>query len=299
MGLRCSLLGHDFGETEVEREREEQGSEVVETVREIRTCGRCGETKLVSENTNVTTLERSNSGPSADAPASDGPATAAEAGADASPADSPAAAESGAAEPTAGGEDAEILDDAAPDPDADAPDAADAADADPVEDVVAEAEAAGPSAEEDDGVILDETDEQAAPDREYGQWPDSDDTGDPEAAGSPSAWPEQDGEDRGYDAELTDEGADVEFGGGLTPEVDPDEAGGAGGETVGAPDVGETGITSAGTAPSPDGPADTTEVDTEFFCPECEQITPADRSSLRAGDICPECKHGYITERER
>ncbi|WP_423985358.1 DUF7093 family protein, partial [Haladaptatus sp.] len=28
MGLRCSLLGHDYGESEIEREREEQGNEV-------------------------------------------------------------------------------------------------------------------------------------------------------------------------------------------------------------------------------------------------------------------------------
>ncbi|WP_418280435.1 DUF7093 family protein [Halorubrum sp. DTA98] len=57
MGLRC-LLGHDFDEPALEREREEDGNEVVTTVREVKTCARCGETQIVSENTEVTTIEQ-------------------------------------------------------------------------------------------------------------------------------------------------------------------------------------------------------------------------------------------------
>ncbi|MFA9515744.1 hypothetical protein ACERIT_00745 [Halopenitus sp. H-Gu1] len=57
MGLRC-LLGHDFGEPTVEREREEEGDQVVITVREIEECDRCGERRVVSENKEVTTLEQ-------------------------------------------------------------------------------------------------------------------------------------------------------------------------------------------------------------------------------------------------
>ncbi|QKY16576.1 hypothetical protein [Halorubrum sp. CBA1229] len=57
MGLRC-LLGHDFGEPELRREREEDGDEVVTTVTEVKTCARCGETQVVSENTEVTTMEQ-------------------------------------------------------------------------------------------------------------------------------------------------------------------------------------------------------------------------------------------------
>src|SRR6056297_688033 len=57
MGLRC-LLGHDFGEPELQREREEDGDEVVTTVKEVKTCARCGETQIVSENTEVTTMEQ-------------------------------------------------------------------------------------------------------------------------------------------------------------------------------------------------------------------------------------------------
>lgn len=56
MGLRCSLLGHSYGETTVEREREERGSEVVTVVREVESCQRCEETRVVSENKEVTSV---------------------------------------------------------------------------------------------------------------------------------------------------------------------------------------------------------------------------------------------------
>jgi len=57
MGLRC-LLGHNFGEPEVERDREEDGSEVVITVTEVKECRRCGERQVVSENKEVTSLDQ-------------------------------------------------------------------------------------------------------------------------------------------------------------------------------------------------------------------------------------------------
>ncbi|TKR25751.1 DUF7093 family protein [Natronomonas salsuginis] len=53
MGLRCSILGHAFEDAGVEREREEQGSEVVTTEREIEQCRHCGAERVVSENTEV------------------------------------------------------------------------------------------------------------------------------------------------------------------------------------------------------------------------------------------------------
>ncbi|MFB6068522.1 MAG: hypothetical protein ABEJ90_01175, partial [Halobacterium sp.] len=57
MGLRCSLLGHDYGESFVERDREERGNEVVVTERELQECARCGAEKISSENTEVRSLE--------------------------------------------------------------------------------------------------------------------------------------------------------------------------------------------------------------------------------------------------
>ena len=56
MGLKCSVLGHSFEPADFEREREEQGSEVVTVVREIERCVRCGEQRVVSESTEVTAV---------------------------------------------------------------------------------------------------------------------------------------------------------------------------------------------------------------------------------------------------
>ncbi len=57
MGLRC-LLGHDFGEPETERKRNEDGNEVVVTVREVKTCDRCGEKQVVSENKEIKSIDQ-------------------------------------------------------------------------------------------------------------------------------------------------------------------------------------------------------------------------------------------------
>lgn len=133
MGLRC-LLGHDFGEPELRREREEDGNEVVTTVTEVKTCARCGETQVVSENTEVTTLERltneataagSAAEPDPASPANE-PADLGEAGGEPNSGGAAAAAGKGDAE---GSDDAVIIDDG--------PDGAAAHDVD-------RAEAAGP-----------------------------------------------------------------------------------------------------------------------------------------------------------
>jgi len=54
MVLRCSLLGTTSA-TDVEREREELGGEVVVTVQDEE-CSRCGQRNVISENTEVTNL---------------------------------------------------------------------------------------------------------------------------------------------------------------------------------------------------------------------------------------------------
>lgn len=56
MGVRCSLFGCAYGDSDIEREREERGREVVLTVREYEVCTRCGDTRVISENTGVTSL---------------------------------------------------------------------------------------------------------------------------------------------------------------------------------------------------------------------------------------------------
>jgi len=369
MGLRC-LLGHDFDEPELQREREEDGDEVVTTVREVKTCARCGETQIVSENTEVTTMEQladeaaANAGGESDAGAAapptrdDSPSTegvagpGAASGGGASP--GPATADEGVAldeEPGSGSDDAVILDDgpaadeatgttgAGPASDGvdasadsgDPPNAAGASDSaagpDPADedtellDAGEGSESGGPpgvdaesdtvsggetDAESDDGVILDE-DEEPADDRERGAWPevDEEDAG----ADGATAWPDHGGEDEGFSAEVGEGGdADVEFGGGLTPEAaDGREEQESATEYVEAPDDGEgatfdaggeggTGIT-RGESPELETVGD--DAPTEYYCPECGMVRAADGSSMRAGDICPECKRGYVDERPR
>ena len=175
MGLRC-LLGHDFTEPEIERERKEDGDEVVTTVREVKTCVRCGETQVVSENTEVTTIEQltdqATNADATDADATDADATDADAttGVEADAAgltDTAAAAgassrSEGAARRSpsdagtvddADGDDGEILDDRSAVSDPDEPTGATA------DDVRADAavdDGAATDAATDDGVILDD-----------------------------------------------------------------------------------------------------------------------------------------------
>ena len=379
MGLRC-LLGHDFDEPELRREREEDGDEVVTTVTEVKTCARCGETQIVSENTEVTTMEqltdeaaagadaaiggpvRNGETPDADVesigsePRTDG--VVHDSGVDTFESESdidPAGVDDAAT----GDDDAVILDDTTDTP------KSEAAESDPTETDVTEGDPASTAedegaelldegvsttpddrpfqgeeggyeeypevesaetptsdeknAETDDGVILDEEAEPDA-DRERGAWPEVD--ADEGASADPTPWPEREGEDEGFSAEVgDDDGGAVEFGGGLTPEVadgtvdgnaedaeyveapehDPnagDAAVDAGTSTGGA--VSEDRIdegTEITRGESPDLGPSTSNVMTEYYCPECEMTRDADGNSMRAGDICPECKRGYVNER--
>lgn len=56
MGLRCTVFGHKWGDADTEREREEEGNEVVATVREVRTCRRCGAEDVLGTSKEVTSL---------------------------------------------------------------------------------------------------------------------------------------------------------------------------------------------------------------------------------------------------
>lgn len=56
MSLLCSLLGHDYGESIVENEREQAGGEVIFSVREYEECVRCGTRHVISENTRRATV---------------------------------------------------------------------------------------------------------------------------------------------------------------------------------------------------------------------------------------------------
>jgi len=53
MSLRCSLTGHEWGDKQVEIERDEREDEIALTEREYRVCERCGDRRVVAENTEV------------------------------------------------------------------------------------------------------------------------------------------------------------------------------------------------------------------------------------------------------
>jgi hypothetical protein len=260
MGLKCSVLGHKYGEASVERDREEQGSEVVITIREQETCERCGKTRIVSENKEVTSVET----PSdiagdvveAQAATNDEESDASDAGTEpatgqADDAVTPVfesendSADVGPVDPET--DDAEIMsgsddDVSSGDAELDEP-TTDVAVPGAEEDVVAETEP-----EEDDGVIIDSDDETPVEDeRAPGEWPEE---------------PGDDGDDWKPETVLGDDADEASE----QPEVEP---------------VAESAVT------VPDG---------EFFCEECGFSTPVESSSLRAGDFCPECHKGSLVQ---
>ena len=368
MSLRCSLLGHSFGEAEIEREREEQGSEVVVTVREFEECERCGERKTITENKEVTAIQSpapdleatesdagmtsesatapeastasesgttgatggssstgatgGGAGPSAGQ--SDGSTPSSSAASDATVGVETGAATDGEVTAAAGEDDAEIIGDstasggsssgtsasesasdpANPDDDADSGGESDPAEGDFEE---------GPSAADDDGVILDDADGSAdSSERTPGEWPEAETTHPADADDAPGEWPAvgREDSDEGYDAEPGGSGdADVQFGGGLTPEsapeVDEDEEVefvNAEGDALQSKDASRgrtelsSGISAGAEAPSMSGASEDPDVDAEFVCPECDYRQAVDGSSLRAGDICPECGRGYLAQ---
>jgi len=262
MSLKCSIFGCRWGDTEVEREREEDGSEVIITIRETETCSRCGDVRVVSENKEVTTLETA-----ADIVADDLADDSPEQSTGATPsgaADEPApAGEEPAPEEATGGEPATTIpdaesdavvtaDDAAPtggDPQEDVDDAVilDSGDNDPGE-TASSPEPEQPAVEQDQGAEIvgePETDaDEESGERDHGEWPEEPDDGDD--------WEQPTDIDHGVDEEPSG------FG------------------TVG----------NAVTVP-----------EGEFYCPECEYTTPVESSSLRAGDYCPECHRGSLEHR--
>ena len=154
MGLTCSLLGHAFDETDVDRDRSEQGSEVVTVVRELEVCSRCGETRVVSENKEVTSIVEPDDG---DDPVTGGPgASGIDAEAPAGPGGDEPPVES---EATAAASEVTSATRAVSD----------------AEQESTESEAAPDPSEEDAEILDDDTEE---PKREPGQWPGDDTSGD-------------------------------------------------------------------------------------------------------------------------
>ncbi|WP_302082279.1 DUF7093 family protein [Salinibaculum rarum] len=175
MSFKCSVFGHRYGDPDVEREREEQGSEVVITIKETETCKRCGETRVVSENKEVTTLETPSDIVGDDI--ADDDSEREDAATEREPVEETTPGPTEPEVPAEGGDDAEFIDEA---------EESTATDSDPVEldqpePGMEEAADETPDADEDDAVILDEDDEDSEDDtREPGQWPDAADDEDEE-----------------------------------------------------------------------------------------------------------------------
>jgi hypothetical protein len=204
MALTCSVLGHAYGDPTVERDREERGSEVVVTIREYETCSRCGTTRIVSENKEVTAVEADADGePASDHASDDGDATPDHVGdAPVEPGDHPTepagedpigAAGEDPAEPAAEDpavEDAEIMDAEETGPAVD-DELASPSVAEPAEPAEPTADESPPPAEEDAVVIEDDgADEERAP----GEWPDAGEEPD-EPDWTPASEPEESGAD--------------------------------------------------------------------------------------------------------
>lgn len=311
MSIKCSLLGHSFDETSVERDRQEDGSEVVITITELETCSRCDETRVVSENKEVTTLETPDDPDSAEGTDAEAE-SATERGAD-----------DAAADYDPDGDDAEILDadgaeaDAQADargtasiPDAESDDAtADDATADdpPEEDdaVILDGDSGGPATADDspapdhgrpgdtsdpssseDEIGASESggdDGSAAPESSAGQWPDDDAAADAADAGAVSE-PAMDGETGGdWPEEPADSGPQQEPMDEWPEATRRDDRGAVDGS---GPDLEES---ASPTVTVPEG---------MFKCSQCGFETAVDSSSLRAGDFCPECHQGTLMQRE-
>lgn len=293
MGVRCTLLGHRYGEAEIEREREERGEEAVVTIREVKTCSRCGNRSIVSENKEVTTVRGADD-------------VAVPDDADAAPTSEPRPTEPESGDPVAGGTVDEADLDAGPE----------GGEASAGEDA-----AQGPEhdSETDDGVILEDDEEESA-EREYGEWPDTEgDHGSAEAdpaaasAAEQAPWPDSDeADDEGYDAAPPGgEPADVEYPGSADAEPqeadDPNERDGE----SGSPDAGEIldDVSEPANQPADEGadferareagsPSRPSTDGTELYCPACGYRDPSRDGSLREGDICPECRKGYLAAGE-
>jgi hypothetical protein len=268
MGLRC-LLGHEFGGREVERDRREDGDEVVVAYRTVETCERCGTRRVVSENKEIKPL-RSARDDGAPEPADSPEATA--------PEQDP---EARVEVPASGGGAAAAAPDDGPartTPDADA-DATDGPASTSVDLSDASREVA--DASDDAAIILDDAADVGGPGD--GESDVGDDESDDEtAATDDEAWPDAPAtdEDDGFDAETPTASADD--GGAAWPTARED---GAERDSNGTRFV------------RPASGGDDAEGETEFHCPNCGGAHPAASSSLRPGDVCPDCRKGYLAER--
>ncbi|WP_276270597.1 DUF7093 family protein [Haloarcula litorea] len=298
MGLKCSVLGHAYGETTIEREREEQGSEVVITIQETETCERCGETRVVSENKEVTAIETPSdiAGDMVDAErdavedTDDADATEADEGEpDATTGESVADGDVDADEET---EDAEFIDGASDDEQGVT---AGTGEDDAFADTEPELEETGGEVDGDDAEILDDGDDadggDEAGDAELGD-PTTDVTV-PDAEGEVETVTDSETDPETDDGVIIDEdGSERTTDDDREPGQWPSEPGDDGDDW--SPEMLTDDQSGEDTDPDGSNGGTVAVSDGEFYCPECGFTTDAEASSLRAGDFCPECHKGSL-----
>ena len=286
MSLKCSILGHRFDETAVERDRQEDGSEVVITITELETCTRCGETRVVSENKEVRTLETPEDagsevagGDAAGAKTATGTDTTDESLGEAESADA-VADEAGVEDPTdPAADDGEILgaggDDGDASDDGGVADDAGAGKGEPDEDEDEDEEVT------DDAVIIDGD---TGTERDPGEWPD-DAESDATAAGAGTASAgSADAGEEDWPPASSDEG---------------DAAGASGDAADEWPEETRRDTDDAAESPLEESASPTVTVPEGMYkCPECGFTDEVESSSLRAGDFCPECRQGTLVQDE-
>lgn len=282
MGLRCSILGHTFDETEVRRDRRERGSgnEVVTVVSQIERCSRCGAERVVSENKEVVSvvdadevgIDRERAGE--DPPGT--PGVASEEGSTASSEPPPAGEDPEPSPPDgpAGG--------TGPEPDLDP--SADPAEEDAEfitetegslgggEDVAEDGDVPDDAGDAEGGIggmaarsgAFDGSDETGADEADDTAGEDAEILDAPESERPPGQWPDEPDGDESWEPEGLDAAGegDAERAADPAPEVEP---------------VAEPSFT------VPEG---------SLRCPDCGHEVSTD-SSFRAGDACPECQ-GYL-----
>jgi hypothetical protein len=296
MGLRCSLFGHTFSETDTRRDREVRGDEVVTVVKTVERCGSCGAERVVSENKEVVSVVEADDVDEAEVAATETETGGTETEDSADTTADPEATGEDAAEMAAASEaDEGTATGTDPDEPVEAPDLD--PDADPDEEDVEFITETDGSLGGGDEVDVDPDEEapeggiggMAARSGAYGDSEADDpvpDTGD-EAA-------DEDAEILGEDGERTDRAP------GQWPD-DPDatgepwEPGELGGGPGTEPEPNEEVPEPAPVEPSP-SPGKTPAADDEgdsLRCPGCGHTVPM-AGSYRAGDACPECRSDYL-----
>jgi predicted RNA-binding Zn-ribbon protein involved in translation (DUF1610 family) len=193
MGFKCRLFGHSYGPPEAERSREEDGDEVVVTVRNVKRCERCGDERTVNQTKEVTSVRTPEEvGLDAEAVESSGtaapdadPATP-ETGAGPAAGESPVTPVDPDATPAPGTSDpvdATVGADASPDPSPD-PDPASAAEADVDGEGTAPADDRNPTPQPADA----DPDDEATVEEPDASTVDADAGADPAAGGTDDGW---------------------------------------------------------------------------------------------------------------